>query len=364
MTDSIEVKTKKRVSPLKVVGICLLAIVALALIAVGAFLIIFRGEVRALTTLERVGETDAFTMEYVGDYGLDEFLEKGAVSDAEVVEFVSAHFLHGIPVEFELPDFACTAFGAQTPEGEHITGRNFDFYDTPILVLKTVPKNGYASVTTVDLEYLGFSADYMPSDAGLLDNALLMAAIYAPMDGINEAGLTISVLMISDEPTRQDTGKPGITTSTAIRMVLDKAASVDEALALLEQYDMCASAGSSYHFLLTDASGKHAVVEYIDDECYISEASLITNYLITPVEHSIEDKGVERYTIAAEALEACGGIMTQAEAMQLLSDARYFEEPDTFTQWSVVFNNSARTATYCFKTDYEATYVYEPGRAS
>lgn len=361
MDASQKTGQKKRISPLKVVLICVLALV---LVLVIMFAVLFGTEVRSVTTLKQIDGTDAFTMEYNGDYGLDEFLAQGATSDAEVVEFVSRHFLHGIPIEFELPDFGCSAFGAKTPDGAYITGRNFDFDDTPILVFKTRPKNGYASISTVDLEYLGFSAQRMPSDVGLLDKALLLASIYAPMDGINEMGVTISVLKIDDAPTRQSTGKPGITTSTAIRMILDKAASVDEALEYLQQYDMCASANSSYHFLISDAEGKTAVVEYINNECHILNASYITNFLIAPVQHSAEDNGMDRYAIVEDALEESGGLLTEAEAMQVLSDARYPENSDAETQWSVVFNNTAKTAAYCFKTDYTQTYSYAVNEAA
>lgn len=79
---------------------------------------------------------------------------------------------------------------------------------------------------------------------------ITLAAPYAPLDGVNEKGLAVAVLRIGDEPTNQDTGRTDITTTTAIRLMLDKAANVDEALELLAQYDMHSSAGSCYHFQL------------------------------------------------------------------------------------------------------------------
>lgn len=65
---------------------------------------------------------------------------------------------------------------------------------------------------------------------------ITLAAPYAPLDGINEKGFAVTVLKIADEPTSQDTGKTNITT-TAIRLMLDKADTVDEAIDLLQQYD-------------------------------------------------------------------------------------------------------------------------------
>ena len=107
---------------------------------------------------------------------------------------------------------------------------------------------------------------------------LSVAAPFAPMDGMNEKGLCVAVLMIQDSTAfAQDTGKPDLTTTTAVRLLLDKAADVDEALTLLEQYDLHASAGMMVHFALADAAGHSVVVEYIDNEMVITETPVVTN---------------------------------------------------------------------------------------
>ena len=52
-----------------------------------------------------------------------------------------------------------------------------------------------------------------------------------------------------DEKKEQDRGKTSIITADAIRLVLDKAANVDEALALIEEYDMYSVIGWALFFL-------------------------------------------------------------------------------------------------------------------
>ena len=47
-------------------------------------------------------------------------------------------------------------------------------------------------------------------------------------------------------PSSQNTEKPDITTTTAIRLLLDQAATVEEAIALLEQYDFNDSSQNSF----------------------------------------------------------------------------------------------------------------------
>lgn len=89
-----------------------------------------------------------------------------------------------------------------------------------------------------------------------LDEVKTLAALYAPLDGMNAAGLAVSVNMIQDSAViEQDTDKPDITTTTAIRLLLDKAGSVNEALKLLGQYDLHGSMGMMIHFAIADSTG-------------------------------------------------------------------------------------------------------------
>ena len=58
-------------------------------------------------------------------------------------------------------------------------GRNFDWYEHPTLILFTNPPNAYASVSMVDISYLGFDQDDLITSA---DQELLQAPYY-PFDG-------------------------------------------------------------------------------------------------------------------------------------------------------------------------------------
>ncbi|MFR1297633.1 MAG: linear amide C-N hydrolase [Coprobacillus cateniformis] len=125
-----------------------------------------------------------------------------------------------------------------------------------------------------------------------------MAAPYAPLDGLNEKGLSIGVLLIPDEATNQQTDKIDITATTAVRLVLDKASTVDEAIEFLKQYDMHSSAKSAYHFQIADANGKSVVVEYINNEISLvkddKSYQMATNFLLTPGDYDF-GHGQDRY---------------------------------------------------------------------
>lgn len=313
----------------------LLALAAVLAALMLAVLLLFQRELRTLGTLERVGNTSLFTMEYIGDYGFDDFLETGVSSDPELIRFIAGKLLKGLPMEFDLPDLGCSTFAAHTPEGDAVFGRNFDMYYSPALFVKTAPSNG------------------------LLDSFFCLAAPYVPLDGVNEKGVAVGVLLIDTEPTNQQTEKVDITTTTAIRMILDQAATVEEALTLLGEYDMHASANSCYHFQIADASGRAVVVEYIGDTMNVVESPRATNFLLTPGDWDF-GTGQDRFETLTAAMEAAEGILTEEEAMDLLEAVSQQPQPEkrSSTQWSCVYNQSRGTVFIAMGMDYDHLYQF------
>ena len=342
------------------VAVALVAVAAVAAIAVAALV---HNEIATVASIQKVDDYPLYQMTYQGDYGIDEFVEQGgASSDAELIDFVVQRLMKGLPVTIELPDLACSTFNAVTPEGDDIFGRNFDLSYSPGMLVRTQPENGYASISMVNLGFLGYGEDKLPE--GFLSSVTALAAPYAPLDGVNEKGLAVGVLLIDTDPTNQQTDKVDITTTTAIRLMLDKCATVDEAIELLESYDMHSSAKSCYHFQIADASGETAVVEYIGDEMSVLEPGdattagvpaegttcmAATNFLLTPGEYDF-GSGQDRYATLAEGLAAANGVVSEGDAMGLLAAAS--QEPhinsrgeESQTQWSVVYNLDDVTAT-------------------
>lgn len=342
---------------LKRIGISLLV---LMVVIVGCFVFVFRNEIKTLCSIEKVDDYTLYTMEYSGDYGFDDFLETGASNDDELVDFVVSKLLKGIPVEFSIPDLGCSTFNAKTSDGDYIFGRNFDLTYSPALFVKTAPNNGYKSMSTVNLGFLGFNEDKQPDS--LKNQIITLAAPYAPLDGVNEKGVSIGVLLIPDEATDQQTDKIDITTTTAVRLVLDKAASVDEAIELLKKYDMHSSAKSAYHFQIADSDGKSVVVEYIDDKLSVVKADkayqMATNFLLTKSYYN-QGFGQDRYKIMKDILDKDQGeVINESEGMNILQkvsqDIHKNENgEDSATQWSVVYNNTDLTANIIVGRKYQ-----------
>lgn len=336
----------------------LLIILIILLIAAMIILSLFWTSIRAAASVREL-EDGLYSMEYSGDYGLDAFLEQdGASSDLAVADFVIQTVFHGlVDLNLQSSGFGCSTLSVESPEGGALFGRNFDWGECTAMIVQTHPKNGYASVSTVNMDFLDLG---LSLSEGAFVRLMSAAAPYAPMDGMNEKGLCVAVLMIEDSPAfGQDTGKPDLTTTTAVRLLLDKAGNVEEALALLDQYDLHASAGMMVHFALADAERRSVVVEYIDNEMVVTETPVATNFYLTPGEkYGIGSKESHtRYDMLTHQLEQTP-VMDMEGVRDALSSVSKgnFDSVFASTEWSIVYDQVVGEARYYHRENYERPY--------
>ncbi|WP_055626557.1 linear amide C-N hydrolase [Streptomyces hirsutus] len=97
------------------------------------------------------------------------------------------------------------------------------------------------------------------------------------VDGINERGLAAHLLYLKATDTGPRTGKPGIHIGLWAQYVLDKAATVEQALTLLDEVDIVKidikvpgedgeehEIAGTLHLALEDAQGDSAIIEYVE----------------------------------------------------------------------------------------------------
>ena len=363
--------------------------IALAAIIIAA-LCVWQGELRTIAGIEQVSEDDPylFYADYKASYDLDAVLEAGIDANTKLVEFVIGQLTRGL----YKPDlsgkqtgngFACTSFQARNAEGDgYLFGRNYDFFKNPTLVLRTSPSDGYASLSTCDLSHLGYKLDKLPESPA--SKALCLAAVYAPMDGMNEKGLCISIMALPKQAAWQDTGKPVVGTSILMRLILDRCATVDEALELVNSVDVRhdRTAGGGYHYLVADAAGNCAAIEFdlfdgwktmILRKARDKNHMLMTNHLLAPKYYTTEPDPVVgnphsrswwRYETASAFLEEHDGTLTPDEARQCLSDVHWKDlvwdnGMVEDTQWSNVYDQSALTLRLHHWNTYEVTREFK-----
>ncbi len=344
----------------KIVTRILLAIVALVVVVVAALGFMFREEIATILSIKQIDDYGLYEIHVQNDYVLDELVAAGGAStDSELTGFLIGEILNGLPLEFNVPDFGCSTFQVKNEQGEWIFARNYDLDPVPSMVVFTEPEDGYKSIAIANANVIGVEANQ--GDLTLMQKAMSLAAPYAMMDGMNEAGLSIGVLLIKDEATNQVSDKPDLTTTSMMRLVLDKAANVEEAIALFEAYDMHASANASYHFQVVDSNGNSAVIEYVDNEISVirkneGEHQYLTNFLITEEVYGF-GKGHDRYEVLETTINEKDGIMNEDEAMDLLKAVSQ-TDGDSTTQWSAVYNNTNKTVQIAINNNFDTIYEY------
>lgn len=313
---------------------------------VGILCFMFRHELKTLSTLKEKA-VGVYTMTYDGDYGFDAFLEIGASSDADIEAFVTKRLLKGLPIELNVSDAGCTAFVSRNEEGDIIYARNFDFLYAPFLQVYTNPDNGYVSVSTVNLSFAGYGEGNLPSSGISFQNFLTLAAPFLPFDGMNEKGVCIALLAVPEVWMIDDPDKITLNTTTAIRLVLDKAATIDEAVELLRKYNIYFSGDVTCHFLIADATGKSVIVEYYDNGLQVVESD--TDYQIASnfiAYHGLNiGEGYtefDRYDAVEKVLQN-NNTVTMEDCEKLLNTVGIYDGETDKLQWSVVYNLTDKT---------------------
>ena len=352
----------------KTVNRILLFIAVLLILACIFFCIKYYSRFQTISTLEKHTDYsdryDLYSMTVKYDYNIYNIINSGYSDTQEFTDAVIKESLPLLPVKMELPSYGCSAFRTKTTDGNVLMGRNYDFkLDTSALLVRCEPKDGYKSIAFAALNNVG--ADH--ADSGLAAEMACLTAPFICLDGVNEKGVSVAVLTLPSEPTIQKTGKPKLATSLLIRLVLDRAASTDEALELISQYDIFSANGRDYHFFINDASGNSVAVEFdcesLGREMVVTPTDAITNFFVMYIDkvqprqdNGIYGKGKERYEAILKVLDDNAGSVNRETAWEALRSAAQDPNPEDVTsntQWSIVFDNTEGTAEISIRRHWE-----------
>ena len=274
-----------------------------------------------LASLVKVDDHPLYTMRYVGKYELAAG-HRGPDRGTAGGEFV---FPAAAP-------WACSLFATQ-----EIYGRNFDWQHSPALLLFTDPPEGLASVSMVDIAYLGFEPEELDrlTELELAARIKLLSAPRLPFDGMNEAGLVVGMAAVPPGEMVPDPAKETIGSLGVIRQILDRARDVDGAVAILRSYNVEFGGGPPIHYLVAEPGGRSALVEFYQGEIVVipnpEPWHLATNFLRASAGDSAEGR-CHRYDTIAQRLTDAEGKLSIQHGMDLLADVS-----QTNTEWSVIY---------------------------
>ncbi|MGB2895321.1 MAG: C45 family peptidase [Anaerolineales bacterium] len=284
-----------------------------------------QAEIASLNSLQKVDEHPLFVMHFQGPHREVPF------SAPEANDLQQSDLEQNPP-----PPWACSLFATLADPQSGVLGRNFDWEFSPALLLFTDPPDGYASVSMVDLAYL-FDTSTVTQLMDLDINARgpLLNTPLMPFDGMNEKGLAIGMAAVPKSPTPFDQINESAGSLRIIRMILDHAASVEEALTIMDSVNILWNGGPPLHYLIADASGTAVLVEFVAGEMVViyntNPWHQATNFLLSNANGSAEGIS-KRYDLLTERLQEEQGDLSLGEAMELLSNVS-----QSSTQWSIVY---------------------------
>jgi hypothetical protein len=304
-----------------------------------------------LASVQLIDEYPLYTMRYYGDYE----------RNIALIEATRDRFAAQTPAPEALPSpaWGCSLFAAFADPASAIYGRNFDWVYSPALLLFTDPPDGYASVSMVDMAYLGFATLEPPRNIGelpLADRAGLIRAPFLPFDGLNEHGLAIGMAAVDGTSMPYDSDRETRGSLEIIREVLDHARTVDEAVSIFEQYNIDMRGGPPVHYLIADATGRSVLIEFWDSQMVVQPNvqpwDMATNFIRSAARRPPEAM-CGRYRTISQSLSEHTGRITPDGAMKLLTSVSQGD----MTQWSIVYSMGTGEIRVAMHSQYDQVHT-------
>jgi choloylglycine hydrolase len=158
--------------------------------------------------------------------------------------------------------FACTTFSFSDDKGHVVYGRNFDF---PVGA-------GHIEVNKRNMRKVALvrppekPAEWTSKFGSITFNQI---GREFPYGGMNEAGLVIEQMWLQETGYPEPDDRPGLTDLQWIQYQLDNFKSVEEVIAGDRLVRISPGSLSKLHFLIADAKGNVAAIEYIDGKIIV-----------------------------------------------------------------------------------------------
>lgn len=302
-------------------------------------------EATSLRSLSKVDDYPLYSMQFSADYRRMIPKKQGTLNPIRSLQSSRS--------------WACSLFTTSGDGSNPLYGRNFDWEHSPALLLFNSSPGVYQSVSMVNLDFLRISkqaADAMDT-LPIQDRQALLSAPYLPIDGMNEHGLVVGMAAVPNSEEIIDTQKPTVDSLLIMRIMLDQARNVDEALIIMQSYNIAWEGGPPLHYLLADSTGKSFLVEYyLNEMVVISNRNpwhLATNFLVKPID-SFPQGACWRYDKIHQELVESAGMLSPINALQLLD-----EVSQANTQWSIVYEMHTGNINVVMGRDFESTHVFQ-----
>jgi hypothetical protein len=119
--------------------------------------------------------------------------------------------------------------------------------------------------------------------------------------------------------------------------------------------------GSAHHYAMADASGKHVVVEYVDNKMVVTESPAVANHYLCEQKHNAGHiEGDDRYDRLCERFNQTDGVMSKqqlTEAIESVSQPQ--REGFLGTAWTMVMDLKHPSVTYYSRRHFDKPFTFK-----
>ena len=260
--------------------------------------------------------------------------------------------------------FYCSLFTAFGNPNMQLLGRSYDlpieWPECLVLICRTNPPDGYASITPVRLREIGFPVGTDFDNMLFIEKKKLLDAVFYCPDGINEHGVVAGLANYPSHRFVPDPSKSSIYIHLLVREILDHARNVEEAIEIANQYNIFSSStphetSIEIHTMVADPSDKSAILEFSDGELRIipntESWQVMTN---SPIHNrTIDEMRSEcvRFKKIYDSLQSVNGNIDWESGMNILTQVCW-----PSTAWSAIYDMTNKKIILAHYCDFENLY--------
>jgi choloylglycine hydrolase len=238
------------------------------------------------------------------------------------------------------PALPCTTFVVEGAGGP-LFGRNYDFEFGDALVV--INPRGLRK--EADVAGSGPKARWVARHGSLTFNQY---GVGFPTGGVNEAGLVVELMWLEGTRYPEADARPAVSTLQFIQYLLDRAGTLEEALQTAGEVRIAGRV--PLHFLVADARGRTATVEFLDGRLVAHEGQRLPVRVLTNDSYAASLDHLKRFSGfgGSEAMPRDSGSLSrfvraagalQREAASVAGAFRTLDEvaQPGFTHWQIVY---------------------------
>ena len=140
-----------------------------------------------------------------------------------------------------------------------------------------------------------------------------------------------------------------------MREILDTAEDIDQAVTIMNNYNIDFRGGPPIHYLIADSSGQAILVEFFQGQMKLipneSPWHQATNYLVSAFDYT--QGQCSRYDTISKEMMRVNGELSAQSGLDLLEDVSQIN-----TQWSILYHMSSREMDVVIGKQFDHPYTF------